>query len=52
MKMDTFDILKYWLVMFFIWFFVIIILNHIKEVSGIINNGNILTDGRCFKNCR
>ena len=23
-----------------------------KEVNGIINNGNILTDGRCFKNCR
>ena len=50
--MDTIDVLKYWLTVFFIWFFVIIILNYVKEVKGIINNGNILTDGRCFKNCR
>ena len=37
---------------FFMWFIVLIIVNYIKEGKGIINNGNILTDGRCFKNCR
>ena len=50
--METLDILRYWLLVFVIWFIVLIIVNHIKEVSGIINNGNILSDGRCFKNCR
>ena len=50
--METLEVLRYWLVIFFMWFIVIIIVNYIKEVKGIINNGNILTDGRYFKNCR
>ena len=50
--METLEVLRYWLLVFVIWFIVLIIVNHIKEVSDIINNGNILTDGRCFKNCR
>ena len=50
--MEKIDVLRYWLLVFVIWFIVLIIVNHIKEVSGIIKNGNILTDGRCFKNCR
>ena len=47
--METLEVLRYWLVGFFMWFIVLIIVNYIKEVRGIINNGNILTDGRCFK---
>ena len=47
--METSEVLRYWLVGFFMWFIVLIIVNYIKEVRGIINNGNILTDGRCFK---
>ena len=50
--METLEVLRYWLVVFFMWFIVLIIVNYIKEVKGIINNGNILTDGICFKNCR
>ena len=50
--METLEVLRYWLVVFFMWFIVLIIVNYIKEVKCIINNGNILTDGRCFKNCR
>ena len=50
--METLEILRYWLVVFFMWFIVLIIVNYIKEIKGIINNRNILTDGRCFKNCR
>ena len=50
--METFDIFRYWLVLFFMWFIVLIIVNYIREAGAIINNGNILTDGRCFKNCR
>ena len=50
--METLEVLRYWLVVFFMWFIVLIIVNYIKEVKGIINNGNILIDGRSFKNCR
>ena len=50
--METLEVLRYWLIVFFMWFIVLIIANLIREVKGTINNGNILTDGRCFKNCR
>ena len=50
--METFEVLRYWLVVFFMWFIVLIIVNYIRETAAINNNGNILTDGRCFKNCR
>ena len=50
--METFEIFRYWLIVFIIWFVVLIIINYIKETAAIINNGNILNDGRCFKNCR
>ena len=49
--METIEIIKNWLLIFIIWFIALIIVSWIKAVEGIINNGNILTDGRCIKNC-
>ena len=51
-KMETLEVMKYWVLLFLIWFFALIVVGWIKGIQGIINNGNILTDGRCFKNCR
>ena len=50
--METFEIFRYWLMVFIIWLVVLTIISYIRETAAIINNGNILTDGRCFKNCR
>ena len=50
--METFEVFKYYLLIFFMWVVVLIIVNLIRETYAIINNGNTLTDGRCCKNCR
>ena len=49
--METIEIIKNWLLLFIIWFLALIIVSWIKGVEGIVNNGNILTDGRPNKNC-
>ena len=50
--METIDIVKYYLILFFMGVIAIITVNLIRETEGIINNGNILTNGRCYKNCK
>ena len=50
--MNGFDIMKRLLILFFIFVIMIIITNLIKETHCIINNGNILSDGRCYRKCQ
>ena len=50
--METIEVIKNWVLLFLIWFFALIVVGWIKTIQGIINNGNILTDGRCFRNCK
>ena len=50
--MDTFEIFKCYLLGFFMWHIILIIDHLTRKTDAIINNGNILTDGRCYKNCR
>ena len=50
--METNKILYHWLVVFIIWFVTLIILNSVRFAQGIINNGNIWTSGKCYRNCK
>ena len=49
--METSKIINNWLVVFIIWFVALIILHGIRLTQGIVNNGNILTSGKCYRGC-
>ena len=50
--METSEIIKNWVIVFIIWFVIILIVGWVKSTIGIVNNGNIWTSGKCYRNCK